>query len=162
MTMQTQKPKLSDRCVGRWASLLPMLGVPMAHLKNRHGPCPMCGGTDRFRFDDKDGKGTWICSHCGSGNGIDLALKITGLEFRDLMREVDKLLPDATVVMPKAQRSDAEKRYTVDRIWRRALPLNGLCPASRYLTVEGLSMPGNWPTQLRYLPGRAIATRISP
>jgi autotransporter-associated beta strand protein len=29
-------------------------------LSGRHVPCPFCGGRDRFRFDDKNGAGTWI------------------------------------------------------------------------------------------------------
>ncbi|WP_250206017.1 primase-helicase zinc-binding domain-containing protein, partial [Escherichia coli] len=41
---------------GHWAQILPALGVNI--LKNRHQPCPVCGGKDRFRFDDQEGRGT--------------------------------------------------------------------------------------------------------
>jgi len=64
--------------VGRWPATLAGLGVAAHHLVDKHGPCPGCGGTDRFRFDDKDGRGTWICSQGGgtpaSGDGFDLLI----------------------------------------------------------------------------------------
>ena len=43
---------------GRWRDILEVLGGLQAEqLSNRHQPCPMCAGTDRYRFDDKDGSG---------------------------------------------------------------------------------------------------------
>ena len=38
---------------GRWPGVLTAFGIPAGMLVNRHGPCPLCGGTDRFRFDDR-------------------------------------------------------------------------------------------------------------
>ena len=32
----------------------------------------MCGGKDRFRFDNQNGRGTYICNQCGSGDGLEL------------------------------------------------------------------------------------------
>lgn len=31
-------------------------------LENKHGPCPICHGKDRYRFDDLEGKGTFYCN----------------------------------------------------------------------------------------------------
>jgi len=59
----------------RWEEILFQLGIDLPGL-NKHGPCPCCGGTDRFRFDDKDGRGTWFCNQCGSGDGLDLVAKV--------------------------------------------------------------------------------------
>jgi putative DNA primase/helicase len=42
----------------------------------------MCGGKDRFRFDDKEGHGTWICTHCGAGDGFSLLMKVMGIDFK--------------------------------------------------------------------------------
>ena len=41
------------RAFGRWRSILPALGVGANFLSKKAGPCPFCGGTDRFVFDDK-------------------------------------------------------------------------------------------------------------
>ena len=59
---------------GRWPSILSALGLDERALSGRHGPCPMCGGKDRFRFDDKEGRGTYFCSGCGAGDGVQLAM----------------------------------------------------------------------------------------
>ena len=60
----------------RWKETLGACGINTELLTARHGPCPGCGGTDRFRFDDLDGKGTWFCSQGGgtpaAGDGFAL------------------------------------------------------------------------------------------
>jgi hypothetical protein len=53
-----------------WVELLIAAGIDAKALRNVHGPCPGCGGKDRFRFDDHDGNGTFICSQ---GNGDNLS-----------------------------------------------------------------------------------------
>jgi len=53
----------------RWNELLVAAGIDPKVLRNNHGPCPGCGGKDRFRYDDKDGDGTFICSQ-GDGNTL--------------------------------------------------------------------------------------------
>ena len=52
---------------GKWPEILSNAGIPFAQLKNHHGPCPGCGGQDRFRFDNLNGDGTFICSQGGLG-----------------------------------------------------------------------------------------------
>ena len=54
---------------GNWRHVLSNLGIHDRYLDGKHHPCPGCGGKDRFRFDDKDGCGTWICSQ-GSGDTV--------------------------------------------------------------------------------------------
>lgn len=41
----------------------------------------MCGGKDRFRFDNKEGRGTWICNQCGSGDGWAMLQKALNTDF---------------------------------------------------------------------------------
>lgn len=72
----------NDRCIGHWPSILSSLGVDERSLRNVHGPCPACGGKDRFRFDDKDGKGTHFCGGCGPGDGYKLVMKMRGIDFK--------------------------------------------------------------------------------
>jgi putative DNA primase/helicase len=36
-------------CVA-WPRVLAQLGIPESALRNKHSPCPACGGKDRFRF----------------------------------------------------------------------------------------------------------------
>ncbi|MNS10197.1 DNA primase TraC [compost metagenome] len=62
---------------GHWPDLLAAVGIDIPS-RGKHGPCPVCGGKDRFRLDDKTGRGTWICNQCGTGDGLDLVGKVTG------------------------------------------------------------------------------------
>ncbi|EGM6703827.1 hypothetical protein IIK97_004061 [Salmonella enterica subsp. enterica serovar Nigeria] len=70
--------ELQARTQGRWRDILGQHGILMPP-RNRHGSCPHCGGKDRFRFDDKDGRGTWYCNQCGTGDGVDLLCKCLGI-----------------------------------------------------------------------------------
>lgn len=86
---------------GRWQQLLPEFGVNAALLGGRHGPCPGCGGRDRFRFDDKGGDGTFLCSGGGAGlsagNGVELIIHVTGLEWKVVIEDLGrKLLPESS------------------------------------------------------------------
>lgn len=60
--------------------------------KNQHGPCPICGGKDRFRCDDKQGKGTWFCNQCGAGDGFELIVKSRGIDRSEVLKEVGAVL----------------------------------------------------------------------
>lgn len=81
---------------GRWADVLGRLGVNTGLLSPRHGPCPGCGGRDRFRFDDVDGEGTFLCSQGGggnlAGNGLMLLQHCTGWEWKRSVEEVGRLV----------------------------------------------------------------------
>ena len=50
-------------------------------VPNKHQPCPACGGTDRFRCDDRHGNGDYYCNQCGAGDGFNLLMKIHGCSF---------------------------------------------------------------------------------
>ncbi|MES2845624.1 MAG: CHC2 zinc finger domain-containing protein [Pseudomonadota bacterium] len=44
------------------------------------GPCPMCGGTDRFGINARKGK--FLCRRCGAkGGAIDLVMFVQGIDF---------------------------------------------------------------------------------
>lgn len=60
---------------GHWPELLAAMGIDTPS-RGKHGPCPACGGKDRFRLDDQTGRGTWICSQCGNGDGLDLVCRV--------------------------------------------------------------------------------------
>ena len=90
-------PRIQDLAAGQWPDLLMALaGVSPTQLTNRHQPCPNCGGTDRYRWDNDDGPGGWFCSHCGGrnhqgggGTGMDLLLRLTGWTFPDACRRIE-------------------------------------------------------------------------
>ena len=110
-----------ERAHGRWTEILPLLGVDPRFLVNRHGPCPMCGGRDRFRFDDKDGSGSYYCNGCGAGVGIILLRKLHGWDYGTACREVDKIIGDdpitpGPVAAPKDKDSRPERLARIERV----------------------------------------------
>ncbi len=61
---------------GRWPAIWSALGVGAIPAKGRHGPCPGCGGKDRFRLlPHRAENGGWVCGQGGNpitGDGFDL------------------------------------------------------------------------------------------
>lgn len=74
---------------GAWRQTLEGYGCHLPSGRH-HGPCPVCGGKDRFRFDDKDGRGTWFCSQCDpqSGGGLLLLSRFLGKPTIEVANEL--------------------------------------------------------------------------
>lgn len=79
---------------GRWNSILPALNINLPTHPRQHGPCPTCGGKDRFRFDDRDGNGSWFCNQCvpHAGDGFSLVMKALNQPFREALMSVGGIL----------------------------------------------------------------------
>ena len=126
-------PHLPTLARGRWPAILADLGIEPTALRNNHGPCPGCGGRDRFRFDDKDGRGTFICGQGGdpiAGDGFDLLChthgwtkteafaavrRWFGLEKSDLPKPRQRPIP-----APVAARPGRDLSVYAREIWQRA------------------------------------------
>jgi hypothetical protein len=55
-------------------------GIPLNGKTDRNGPCPICGGTDRFSINNA--KGVWNCRQCGvGGDVIKLVQHLDGIDF---------------------------------------------------------------------------------
>jgi putative DNA primase/helicase len=121
---------------GRWPGILVAMGVDEKSLTGRHGPCPLpgCGGKDRFRFDDKEGRGTYYCTHCGAGDGIKLVQAIKGLGFKDSLRLVEELMPLAPEIKRAKERTASEKGAALRRMWDEAKPIAKGGVVDRYLS----------------------------
>lgn len=76
---------------GRWPSVLACLNIDVPDSPLRHAACPACGGTNRFRFDDK-GRGEHICNQCGAGDGIDLIKKVNDCDTTKAAQLVAEVL----------------------------------------------------------------------
>jgi putative DNA primase/helicase len=83
--------KTVDRARGQWPEILRRLGVDARYLRKRHGPCPVCGGKDRFRFDDRH-EGWHYCNQCGAGPGIVLLRKLRGWDYATACKAIDEIL----------------------------------------------------------------------
>jgi putative DNA primase/helicase len=143
------QPALSVRAQGHWRGILPALGIPETYLTGKHGPCPLCGGTDRWRFDNKDGRGTWICTKCGAGDGVKLVVLKTGLPFRDAACTIEKLIGTTPAERQSPRRTDGQKREAMNKLWQASRPIHRDDAAGRYLYRRcGLT---EYPPCLRYV-----------
>ncbi|WP_315850429.1 primase-helicase zinc-binding domain-containing protein, partial [Yersinia massiliensis] len=81
----------SRAATGQWPVLLPALGINIT-AGGRAQPCPMCGGKDRFRFDNLQGRGTWFCNQCGGGDGLNLVEKALAVTPKEAACKVAEVL----------------------------------------------------------------------
>lgn len=62
-----------------------------------HGPCPACGGTDRFHVwpHQNEGKGGYWCRACGkAGDNIQFLIDFEGMDFKDACAYLNIERPD--------------------------------------------------------------------
>ena len=111
---------------GRWPEILVALGIPASALKDKHGPCPGCGGRDRFRFDDQQRDGSFICGGGGSnvlsGDGFALIQHVRGCDVKEAFRLVDEYLSAgvrSSVIAPLPTNQSKTQRYALE-LWSQA------------------------------------------
>lgn len=139
-----------DAAKGKWRGILLELGLPDAALKDRHGPCPLCDSKDNFRFDNREGNGTWICT-CGAGNGMNLAIAYTGREFRDVAKQVDGIVGNVKVDSVRPAMSDGQRKDILRDTWKATQPIEVGDAVHRYLERRGIDEL-IYPSALRFAP----------
>jgi phage/plasmid primase-like uncharacterized protein len=129
-------------------------GVPLANvvarLKLRRvgaeliGPCPACGGSDRFCIHL--GRGKWICRGAGGGNdAIGLAMHIYDIDFRAAVEKLTGALPahDLRTPPPPPTSTTAPDETAAlaraEAIWRAAVPIAGT-QGEEYFTGRGIAL----------------------
>lgn len=146
--------KTTKAARGKWKGILLQLGVPEASLTGKHGPCPMCYGVDRFRFDNQEQRGTYICNACGAGDGMKLATEYTGRAFAVVASEIDAMLGNIKVDAPnRPAMSDDDRAKALRAVWIDTAPIKPGDLADAYLTERGVGELV-YPKALRY--GRAL------
>ena len=137
---------IKARAQHSWPAILAGLGIDPRYLQNRHGPCPACGGKDRFRFDDREGQGTFYCNQCGSGDGFHLLERVHGWSFR---RPIPRPRVSGSLSrLPTPCRCDRGWSASMKRLFSQAIPWpTPDCPRS----------PGCW---LRWKVSPSIPSRL--
>uniref|UniRef100_UPI0027D1F69E primase-helicase zinc-binding domain-containing protein n=2 Tax=Enterobacterales TaxID=91347 RepID=UPI0027D1F69E len=106
----------SRAATGHWPVLLTALGIHIT-AGGRAQPCPVCGGKDRFRFDNLQGRGTWFCNQCGGGDGLNLVEKALAVTTKEAAAKVAGILGEPSCsAMPEhnpqqVQQDKAQARY---------------------------------------------------
>ena len=86
------KTDVTEEVRGKWFKVLKEIGIPENYLNGKNGPCPLCGGKDRFRFTDYKNEGLYICRGCGNGDGWKLIQKYFDINFGQACKEVKSIL----------------------------------------------------------------------
>ena len=134
---------------GKWRGILGSYGLDESYLTGKHGPCPLCGGKDRFRFLDYQGTGSWVCNQCTPkpGDGMDLLQAFTQRDdFANIAKEVEGICGVVKTDAPGRRGPDPTKR--IEHVASKAKPLTGEDPASKYLDSRGIHSRSN---QIRFL-----------
>jgi putative DNA primase/helicase len=126
-----------DRANGRWKEILPQLGIETRFLVNKHGPCPICGGKDRFRWDDRDGTGSFYCNQCGPGPGLLLIRRLKKWDHATACRAVDEIIGRDPPRPRPATAPAPDRRSNPEKLLAEATD-PGL--VERYLRGRGLSV----------------------
>jgi putative DNA primase/helicase len=154
------KQKTIDASRGQWRTILTTLGISSDCLNGRHGPCPICGGKDRFRFDDKNGKGTFYCNGCGAGDGLDLIQKIKGVSFSEAARMVDDLVRTEKLEPKTVQAPPQVSKQEMAELWKKGIALTQQNIAGAYIYKRcGITQ---FPEALRWAGGTMIARVTDP
>ena len=133
--------KTTDAVIGHWPEVFKAFGLPPVTGK-KHWPkeCPLCGRKGKFRCDDREGRGTWICN-CDSGDGWKLLTLTQKKTIAELYAEVDQIIGN---VWERSARTPQKQKKTVDQerevVLRRFHAMPGLknTPAQDYLRGRGI------------------------
>lgn len=158
------------------ADRLAIQGLKRAGARELTGPCPQCGGRDRFSINTA--KRVFNCRHCGgTGGNIDLAMFVLGMDFpavltwlcgeRDGVPEAERR---ARIARAEANRQRNEARAERERqaaiagareIWLAGLAAEDT-PVRDYLTLRGVPRDRFpvLPPCLRYHPDLAYTVQV--
>lgn len=161
MTMSPELTALRDEAmvVTCWSWSV-FKGWKLSNGIDRCGPCPKCGGTDRFAIHTK--KNTFNCRQCGiSGSGvIDLVMKTEDVTFVDACeiitgRKASAPLDPARAARIAQENAEAERKRQVEAeryreqarqagwaIWSEAANASrdGIGTVADYLALRGIEM----------------------
>ncbi|MBU9819945.1 toprim domain-containing protein [Rahnella sp. BCC 1045] len=152
--------KTTEAVIGRWPDIFEYYGLPPVtgkmHFK---GECPCCGKKGKYRCDDLEGRGRWICS-CGTGDGWNLLVQTQKKDIRTLYNEVDRIIGntfDRSQVPAKKLESDVSaERDRILRHFSAMPPLRGTL-GEGYLNKRGINtMPSA--DAIRYCPNQKAGT----
>jgi len=135
---------------GHWQQILRAGGLSDDYLRLRKaGPCPLCGGRDRYVFDDRKGDGDFHCRGCvGGGKGVTLLMQLHQWSWSvtvdwvlayladpqnaALLRALDERQVAARTSMAEGQRAHRMKAITM--AWSSSRPVEEGDPVHRYLS----------------------------
>ena len=107
--MNHDKDQVLPAAVGMWQDIIQTLtGIDSKVFNGRHQSCPLCGGSDRFRFIRRHEK-QFFCNVCGAHSGINFYMELAGIDFSTAINDVGDYLN----LIPTEQREIINKKTIV-------------------------------------------------
>jgi len=132
---------IKDETRNRWPGIFRALGVSVGK-SGCHTACPICqsgeSGRDRFRMDDKDGSGSWICNQCGAGDGIALIMKVLSIDFKEAVKEIRKIVGSADMAIQQPESKITPE--ILNKIYHESRFVSLGDPVDEYLRNRGLNV----------------------
>ena len=118
--------EVTTAAAGNWPYVMAGLAVSVPKSPRQHSPCPACGGKDRFRFDD-NGRGSFICNHCGAGDGLDLIRMVNQCDTTEAAKLVADVLgidyrtaePDQRAASQRREQLAQQRQKQEQKYWQR-------------------------------------------
>ncbi|MEX7635248.1 primase-helicase zinc-binding domain-containing protein [Serratia marcescens] len=129
---------------GHWPVILPALGIAL-QPNGKPQPCPTCGGKDRFRFDNQDGRGTWFCNQCGAGDGLNLVEKALSLSARAAAEQVAAVMGDNASTLPLAAEAGHSPQDKAEAQRKAARQAQALVAAAQCKSGNAYLSAKGWP-----------------
>lgn len=129
-----------DVARGKWEMILKDVGMDERSLTGRQCECPMCGRKDKFRFDNKEDRGTWYCNSCGAGDGYKLYMFFT--RINNFNQAVRKIAKDYGALEAIKQKERKDARIALNKLWKGST--DGVSEIAKYLATRGIKhVPAN-------------------
>jgi hypothetical protein len=132
------------------------------------GPCPICGGKDRFSINVK--KQVWNCRVCQTGGDvIKLIQHLDGIDFPAALEKLagSRRAPPRESLQPvkregrAPQRSEQSSTGNALRLWGEARNRSGTL-AETYLTGRGIHLDEDFSHVIRFHPACPFGKERSP
>ena len=177
----SQLPKLSaervrDLARGRWQDILGHLDYHVINDIKEHSQCPICGGNDRFRFDNEKGTGSYICSQGTgeiiAGDGLSLLADHADLGIHEALAAVTAVLNDMGLISAYDDKTISNsKDWAEPKLISQTLPpvktlTKGMLPDSLQRYVDNNAERLSTPTEYVAIPtvislASAFGTKVS-
>ena len=131
---------IKERYKGCWPSIHNNIGIDSHFLNGKHQQCPMCGGRNRFRYDNKDGSGNYFCNQCGHGQGIDLVMRFLNINFNDAVNEIRYIRGDIRMEVVKVSDETEKNKARIHKIHAGLKIITPDSPAALYFAKRGITV----------------------
>lgn len=132
--------KAEDLAFGRWPDILVARGMDRSFFTGKNGPCPFCGGKDRYAWSHKYG-GVWVCRQCTNGKyatGFSMLMQHMGYQtFGEAADDVRDFFSVQSNIKPLSReaRMAALNEWTPERVARNRTRMLRTWNEAREVTV---------------------------